>query len=127
MTIKMAKSESGAELSECRRSGTLASAFKVSGGVSVAAGGVKKVKSQPFRSGEALGSWLPVQEWKSSSSKSSTADGSGAGMSGLRGPWATWESSEEVILAMVEGLPCGEYVGVRTQVQEVESHLGEKL
>ena len=35
---------------------------------------------------------------------------SGAGGSGLQKPWAPWESSVEVILAVGEGLPC---VGVR--------------
>ncbi len=47
---------------------------------------------------------------KQNTSPNRSSKGRHLGGSGLRGPWAPWESSVEVILVVGEGLPCG---GVR--------------
>ena len=128
---QMSKSENGAEFAKCRRSGTLGGALKISGaGQSLRCwGSEEKYESKPLRSEEALESWLQVREWKSSplrvvdgelpARERAGVDSGGLGHPGRAGEksfWR-WESDSHV----------GEYVGVRAQVQEVESHLGEKL
>ena len=86
-------------------------------------------KSEALHSGQALGSWLQVRQWKSSSLQVldgglPARDQAGEEFGGLGHPgrareksFRRWERNSHV----------EEYVGVRAQVQEVESHLGEKL
>ncbi len=131
MALKMTKSEGGAEFSKCRRSGTLGGAWEVSGRESVAPvpGSEEKHKFEPLRSGEALGSWLQVREWESSSLQ--LVDGglparerAGVDSGGLGHPG---RAREESFWRWERDSQVAECVGVQAQVQEVESHLGEKL
>ncbi len=111
MTLKIAKSEGRVEFSECHYSGTLGGALKVSDG-----GPVGPVLGNEEKRSVRGGTWElapnPGVEVYVTPSRLSWNPRSGAGGSGLRGPWKPRESSGEVTLAMGEEVRC---VGVRVR------------
>ncbi len=119
MTLKMTKSESGAEISKCRHSGTPGRLVGLGQRASRSGdGGVKKNTS---RSGQErhleVGSKSvsgSLRQSKSSLGYSPLGSGRELDSGGLGHPGRAWEKS------------LGRW-GVQPQVQELDSHLGEKL